>query len=317
MSKEYEIVSHTQLKYITAFLVRLEERMTHVHRDLEIGYILDGTVSLHMQNQTTQFSKGDVYIINPMEPHDFTSEGRGVLLIAVQIAPKFISACFPDAHHLYYQGNPNLRIALENAPGQFSHICASCVELAYSYMKKEQNYEFRCFSMASTLLYLIHKDLPWTLMDPSTYQPMKQRTNRLISITDYIDQNFQRKLLLSEIAQNEDLSLTYISHFFKDNMGMSFQEYLNQKRFEYACHLLFTTEWTILDISVSSGFSDTRYFTEAFLKQYGCTPKDYRNGVKINLPKGKILSANTQYFFTPEDAVLMISPLRDSSMIHY
>ena len=40
MEKEYEVVSHPHLNHINAFLVRMVERSTHIHRDLELGMVL-------------------------------------------------------------------------------------------------------------------------------------------------------------------------------------------------------------------------------------------------------------------------------------
>ena len=90
---------------------------------------------------------------------------------------------------------------------------------------------------------------------------------------------------------------------------MSFQEYLNQKRFEYACRLLFTTDRRILDISLSSGFSDVRYFNQAFLEQYGCTPKEYRKGGKLPASQFRQLEQNRQYIFSAGEALRILEPM--------
>ena len=60
-------------------------------------------------------------------------------------------------------------------------------------------------------------------------------------ITHYIDEHYSEKLLLSDIARKEDLSLTYLSHFFKDYLGLPFQEYLAKIRCEKARQLLLLT----------------------------------------------------------------------------
>ena len=93
---------------------------------------------------------------------------------------------------------------------------------------------------------------------------------------DYIDENFRRKLLLGEIARREGLTMPYLSHLFKDTLGMSFQEYLKKRRFEYARSLLLGTRKSLLDISLESGFSDARYMIRMFEGEFGCTPKEYR-----------------------------------------
>lgn len=95
-------------------------------------------------------------------------------------------------------------------------------------------------------------------------------------ITHYIDEHYSEKLLLSDIARKEDLSLTYLSHFFKDYLGLPFQEYLAKIRCEKARQLLLLTDFPLLDICMSCGFSDSKYFNSGFRRQHGCSPKEYR-----------------------------------------
>ena len=309
MPKEFELVTHSHLQHVTAFLVRLQERVTHIHRELELGLVLDGAITLRTQQQTSVISKGDIYLVNRMEPHEFASEGNGALLIAIQFSTKLTQGFQAPGSHYRYRGEPNLRQALEENREAYRLLCDTCVELAYSFLRQQPNDEFHCFSLSASLMDQLHRALPWNLLDSEDYSVIKQRANRIMAITDYIDQNFQRKLLLGEIARREGLSLTYLSHFFKEALGMSFQEYLNQKRFEYACRLLFTTDRKILDISLSSGFSDVRYFNQAFLAQYGCTPKEYRKGGKLPASRFRQLEQNSQYIFSAQEALRMLEPM--------
>ena len=309
MPKEFELVTHSHLQHVTAFLVRLQERVTHIHRELELGLVLDGAITLRTQQQTSVISKGDIYLVNRMEPHEFASEGNGALLIAIQFSTKLTQGFQAPGSHYRYRGEPNLRQALEENREAYRLLCDTCVELAYSFLRQQPNDEFHCFSLSASLMDQLHRALPWNLLDSEDYSVIKQRANRIMAITDYIDQNFQRKLLLGEIARREGLSLTYLSHFFKEALGMSFQEYLNQKRFEYACRLRFTTDRRILDISLSSGFSDVRYFNQAFLEQYGCTPKEYRKGGKLPASQFRQLEQNSQYIFSAQEALRMLEPM--------
>ena len=309
MPKEFELVTHSHLQHVTAFLVRLQERVTHIHRELELGLVLDGAITLRTQQQPSVISNGDIYLVNRMEPHEFASEGNGALLIAIQFSTKLTQGFQAPGSHYRYRGEPNLRQALEENREAYRLLCDTCVELAYSFLRQQPNDEFHCFSLSASLMDQLHRALPWKLLDSEDYSVIKQRANRIMAITDYIDQNFQRKLLLGEIARREGLSLTYLSHFFKEALGMSFQEYLNQKRFEYACRLLFTTDRRILDISLSSGFSDVRYFNQAFLEQYGCTPKEYRKGGKLPASQFRQLEQNSQYIFSAQEALRMLEPM--------
>lgn len=242
MVKEYEVVSHPHLNHINAFLVRVVERSTHIHRDLELGMVLEGSITLKMNRGSCLLEENDIYLVNPMEAHELVSDGNGALLLAIQLSPLLTEDVFPDAANIRYLGSANLRECFQEAPQRYTVLSALCVELACSYLERHANYEFKCFSLAAALFHLLHTTISWEVMSSEDYLPMKHRTDRILSITNYIEQNFQRKLLLNEIAGREKLSLTYLSHFFKDALGMTFQEYLNQKRFEYACHLLTATD---------------------------------------------------------------------------
>ena len=86
-------------------------------------------------------------------------------------------------------------------------------------------------------------------------------------IVDYIDRHSSEKLLLSDIAEKENLNLYYLSHLFKSSFGMPFQEYLSRVRCEKARKQLILTDLSLLDICLSCGFSDPKYFNRDFQRQ--------------------------------------------------
>lgn len=308
MEKEFETIVPTHLQHVNGFLVRLRARSTHIHRELEMGLVLEGMLTLQTQQGSARVGPGEVYLVNRMEPHSFEAGEGGALLIAIQFSTKLTQGFQAPGSHYRYWGDPNLSRALD--PESDGVLKNQCIDLVYYFLRQEPVDEFRCFRLCAEVFCLLHEKLRWQALEYEDYSAIKQRANRMMAITDYIDQNFQRKLLLREIAQREDLSLTYLSHFFKDVLGMSFQQYLNQKRFAYACNLLFTTDRSILDISLSSGFSDVRYFNEAFAAQYGCSPRQYRK--QGALPSAAPAPEQTnQYIYPREQALMMLEALRE------
>lgn len=141
--------------------------------------------------------------------------------------------------------------------------------------------------------------------DINAYQT-KQR--RIRDLTDYIDQHFNEKLLLSDLARQEGVSTCYLSRIFKDLIGIPFQEYLMKIRCEKARHLLLLADHSLLDISVSCGFSDPQYFNRGFQLQYGYTPKEYRRRFLKENPLMKEKSLlTTQDFLSDELSLEMIT----------
>lgn len=311
MSNEYEIVSHSQLRYMHIFLVRLLSRTTHLHREIELGMILDGTVTLHIGSRSCQLTRGDIYVVNPLEAHEFLSEGSGALVLSIQLSSRYLEALLPGIQATHYSGSARVRDHYAADSSRYELLCYYFVETAHAYLGRKPNYAYSCFSSLAQLLWLLKQDLPDLFTSRDDDRATKQKSERLLSITDYIEEHFTHKLLLEDIAKREGLSLTYLSHLFKDSLGITFQDYIKEKRFEYACGLLTTTDRKILDISVSSGFSDVRYLTRLFHERFGCTPKEYR---KLSaLPEKRPVSTleSSQYFFTQQDSYLLLTPLRN------
>lgn len=92
----------------------------------------------------------------------------------------------------------------------------------------------------------------------------------------YISQNFSRSLTLDEVAEHVHLNFAYFSTLFKQSTGSSFKEYLNMVRIEESKRLLANTDYSIIDISLATGFEDQSYFSKVFKKYTGLTPKQYR-----------------------------------------
>lgn len=310
MRNEFELVRHAQFSCLNVFLVRLLSRTPHIHRDLELGVILEGAVSVRMGNRAWDLEQNDIYLINSMEVHEFAAKGNGTLVLAVQISPRLLEPFLPNAARLRFQADPPLRDVLDTEEHEF--VLHTCEELAYQYYQRDNNFELNCFRLVITLLCRLRAMLPTQMMREQDYAPIKRRTDRLVAVTDYIDRNFQRKLLLDEIAEQQHLTLTYLSHLFKETLGLSFQDYLKEKRFEYAYQQLSETDKTVLEISLESGFSDVRYLNRMFKEKLGCSPQEFRERLTGQAePQRSSSLENLQHFLTEEDTLAVLTALRN------
>ncbi len=96
------------------------------------------------------------------------------------------------------------------------------------------------------------------------------------SSQDYIDNNFNKDLTLSELSDMCHLSKNFYCKIFKHIIGLSPFEYIIQNRANAAKKLLVTTNIQISDISLMCGFNDITYFYKFFKKQVNMTPADFR-----------------------------------------
>lgn len=95
-------------------------------------------------------------------------------------------------------------------------------------------------------------------------------------IKAYLEQNYTRKLNLTEVSQHFYLSYSYLSLLFKRETGYNISEYLNQLRISHAKQLLADSATKVYEIGALVGIEDSHYFTRIFKKQTGLTPSQYR-----------------------------------------
>lgn len=91
-----------------------------------------------------------------------------------------------------------------------------------------------------------------------------------------INENYKNKISLKTVADHLHTNPSYLSSLFKQEMGVTFTDYLNQVRINRSCELLANTSLSLIDVSFQSGFDGQSYFTKVFRKIKGTTPKDYR-----------------------------------------
>ena len=304
MAKEYELVSHLNIKHMNIFLVQLKYRTPHYHNEMELGLVLKGNININKSLNNYNLKENDIFILNPNESHEILASNDGALVLSIQLSYKLFSSYFPIIKAILFL-TPKLKDVMDES--YLHNIQSILCKISLSYFEKEPLYEIQCIIYANQLLYKLLSNVPYKILSKTEQNQLFNRTSRLNSITSFIEDNFNRKLLLSEIAERENLSLTYLSHFIKDNLGMSFQDYLKNIRFNHAVHLIENTNRTMLDISLESGFSDIRYLNEIFMARYRTTPSQYRKGRTKKSETMNLSIASLQHILPLEDSIKIIN----------
>ena len=273
-NNEYEIIYHNNSNF-HIFIVNLLYRTPHMHKDFEIDLILNGSLILLSASKEISLKENDIFIINPYVSHEIKSNDSA-LIISLQVSPTFFAHYFPQIEDLEFDLST---LHMEQSPAIYQQIHTILFDLASAYYQKEDFAPVRCAPHQSAFLSLLNTG-KYRLISQKEKAASLARQARMKKIVQYIDDHCKEKLLLSDIAVQTQLNLYYLSHFFKEAFGTSFQNYIAKLRCEHAQQLLLLTDYSLLDISLNCGFSDPKYFNKGFLEQYGCTPKDYRNNFR-------------------------------------
>lgn len=95
---------------------------------------------------------------------------------------------------------------------------------------------------------------------------------------EYIEENYQRDISLTDIAGELHISPHYFSRLFKEKVGMNYIEYLTTIRIAAAKKSLLQSNESIQSICNAAGYSDPNYFSRIFKKYVGMTPTEYKEG---------------------------------------
>ena len=97
---------------------------------------------------------------------------------------------------------------------------------------------------------------------------------------NYIEQNYAKPILVSELAKSFNLSRSHFFRIFKEHTGVSVEKYLADTRIEHAKHLLSETETPISAVSELVGYRNYSAFHAMFKKCLSVSPAQYREANK-------------------------------------
>ena len=92
----------------------------------------------------------------------------------------------------------------------------------------------------------------------------------------YITKHYASPITVGQLARMSNMSESNLYAAFQKHVGASPMAYLSRYRLSIAADRLIQTSKTVSEICYSVGISDPRYFSKAFKKTHGMTPKNYR-----------------------------------------
>lgn len=131
-----------------------------------------------------------------------------------------------------------------------------------------------------SLLYAVYSDF---LKASTPAYLHSQKHQRMEKAREYIDAHITAPdLSVSGVALAFKMSDSHFRYSFKAMHNMSPARYIQQQRICLAKTLLRNTNDSLTDIAESIGYSGIYYFSEAFKKEVGCAPSEYRKRVQTD-----------------------------------
>lgn len=139
----------------------------------------------------------------------------------------------------------------------------------------------RGFDSVLELMSILH-DLSTSrnirILSDSTFSTNEYTYNsrRIEKTFEYMNENFDKPITLSEVSGISNMSEVSFSRFFKLRTGNTFIGSLTEIRLGHASRMLIDTTQSIAEIAYDCGFNNISNFNRIFKKRKGCTPKEFR-----------------------------------------
>lgn len=132
--------------------------------------------------------------------------------------------------------------------------------------------DMRIFETLTSLLTLLMEE-SW---NPQNSRHAAAKKQNLQEVKEYLDRHYQEKITLDALAERFYINKFYLARIFREQFGLSINQYLLQIRVTHAKQLLRFTDQTIEVIGNECGISDANYFSRMFRKIEGISPGEFR-----------------------------------------
>ena len=100
--------------------------------------------------------------------------------------------------------------------------------------------------------------------------------NELVRSVRRINSYYNTDLKIPDLAKEEHLSVSRYNVLFKKQFGVSPTKYILKLRMDSACDLLSSTDLSIKQIGLLSGYNDPHFFSKTFRSFIGISPSEFR-----------------------------------------
>lgn len=291
---------YSKLNKVSLEIRKEVEKREHFHQDIELIYVLDGSMTVKLGDQKSELKADDVLVINANKKHFLEAQDKNLLYVRLGIAYPIVSDIFQSVDIIFWcdsskendQRYDEVRKALKDLLGKY--LKEGQTEISFGYISQ-------CYKVLEimALHFLVQTGDKENITDKDRFE------DRILQINNYIRSNYAQDISLKDLSEKLFLSIGYLSRFFKKNYGMSFAEYLTNIRLYHAVEDLLYTNVPITHVAYDNGFTNAAVFNKAFKKAYGETPSSFRKKAVSEKEESKTET------YDPQTQLRVLSILKD------
>lgn len=227
--------------------------------DWYLLYIISGTLYVGDEGSETKCTSGHFVIFPPKYKYNYFHKSKD------QIECFWMHFSGSDVEKAIKQYD----FAVFPAVNKINHDMVINARYSNMFNAFAQNDKFRDRELSILCDRLLLSLAKRTMSSHSTRSLLNKSLN-------YINDNYNKNMYISQLATIESLSLSRYNALFRQVTGMSPSDYIKQLRLAAACELLLSTDMAINLVGEAVGYPNQCFFSKIFKKSLGVTPTEYR-----------------------------------------
>ena len=259
----------------------------HWHEEIEIIYVEEGKLHVKIGEQDMDGEAGDLFFVNPRELHLMSSPDGKVKYYTLLFPIEFISFQSLDeleANLLAPIRSNQLMLPEQLTDEVLKKKVREIVVKMIADNREIHHLDIKEIGLSShhlqTRIYLLQILQMLYEAGVLTKAETAGNSNMQKELLGYIQNHYTEKITLSMLAEEFHLSEKYVSRYFVEHFYLPFSNYVVHLRLTHAKQLLETTDESITEIALQSGFSNVSYFMRAFKNAYDKSPLKYRKEIR-------------------------------------
>lgn len=248
----------------------------HTHNYWEIFIVTEGTMIQYINDRECVLKKSDMFIVRPDDVHVFyKSDGQEAQFLNImltkekmEIVTNLIGA---DFYCFLQNTTDNLCIHLSNYQYKSFTKLIDKLFLNGEESLKEVTIKFLTLDALKFVYFQYYLEQDHNEI-ASLRQQGSPEIKKLIAKLNSVE---NMPLSLQEICRDIPFSQVHINRLFKQELGMTLNNYFVRVKIKYAAFLLRNSNLSTLDVASKVGYSSLSYFYKAFRAHYGCAPREY------------------------------------------
>lgn len=245
----------------------------HWHETLELLFPLNGNMNLLLEGERYNLPKNHLAAIESRQAHGTQINGDTAMNICVHISKSKLKNYLPEIEQYQITCIPE-KISPEQLP-VYSELCQTMSQLPKLYILDAPEVQLESEGIIlQVLARLLHHF--GTRSDKVQLKSNQSSIDRIYEILPWVEAHYNEPITLTDAADQLSISKEYFCRLFRQNMGITFQEYLTDIRLNHVYQDLFHTDVSISEVMETNGFTNQKNFNASFKKLYGRTPSEVR-----------------------------------------